>query len=145
MQGDDPGQNAWAHYPHDADIGVRGHGRDPAEAFARAAYAMTAAITPPDRIRETERITIDCAAEDIEMLFYDWMNALIFEMATRGMLFARYRIEINGCALHADVWGEPIDVGRHSPAVEPKGATMTGLAVASDKDGRWSAECVVDV
>ena len=31
------------------------------------------------------------------------------------------------------------------PAVEVKGATMTGLRVAQERDGSWVAECVVDV
>ena len=40
--------------------------------------------------------------------------------------------------------GEPIDLERHHPAVEIKGATYTELAVLR-KDGHWTAQCVVDV
>jgi SHS2 domain-containing protein len=44
-----------------------------------------------------------------------------------------------------ELWGEPVDVGRHAPACEPKGATLTALKVARDSDGLWSAGCVIDV
>jgi SHS2 domain-containing protein len=47
--------------------------------------------------------------------------------------------------LEGKAWGEPVDVGRHQPAVEVKGATYTGLRVARENDGAWVAECVVDV
>jgi len=38
-----------------------------------------------------------------------------------------------------------VDVERHAPAVEVKGATMTELAVRRQADGRWYAQCVLDV
>ena len=39
---------------------------------------------------------------------------------------------------------EPVDLDRHHPAAEIKGATFTEIRVASKK-GRWVAQCVVDV
>jgi SHS2 domain-containing protein len=38
-----------------------------------------------------------------------------------------------------------LDIARHQPAVEVKGATYTGLRVAQTTDGQWVAECIVDV
>ena len=35
----------WAHFPHDADVGVEGWGATVAEAFEQAAHALTAIIT----------------------------------------------------------------------------------------------------
>jgi SHS2 domain-containing protein len=66
-------------------------------------------------------------------------------MAARRMLFARYRVRIEGGRLEGDAWGEPVDVARHRPAVEPKGATYTTLHVAHDEQGTWIAQTVVDV
>jgi tRNA nucleotidyltransferase (CCA-adding enzyme) len=43
------------------------------------------------------------------------------------------------------LWGEAVDVARHAPACEPKGATYTALKVAADENGKWSAACIVDV
>ena len=79
------------------------------------------------------------------LLFVDWLNTIIYEMAVRRMLFSRFAVTIERIRLKATLWGEPVDVARHAPACEPKGATYTALRVAQDRDGLWSAACVVDV
>jgi len=63
----------------------------------------------------------------------------------RNMLFSRFNVRIDGERLAGVLWGEPVDVRRHQPACEPKGATYTALKVAADADGRWLAQCIVDV
>lgn len=135
----------WSHFAHEADIGVRGEGATLAEAFAAAAEAMTAVIADPHTIAPSEAIPIHCRATDPELLLVDWLNALIFEMATRHMLFSRFEVDIEGEQLSAVAWGEQIDVDRHQPTVEVKGATYTALEVRQGSDGRWVAQCVVDV
>ena len=132
-------------FEHQADIGVRGHGASVAEAFARAALAMTAVVTDPDAVAPSEPVVLHCHAPDRELLLVDWLNALIFEMATRRMLFSRFEVSIDGQDLEATAWGEAVEVARHQPAVEIKGATYTELAVRREADGRWLAQCVVDV
>jgi SHS2 domain-containing protein len=136
---------AFETFEHDADIGVRGRGATIAEAFANAGRALTAVITDPASVRETTTVELACEASDPEGLFFDWMNALVFETATRWLLFARCEVEIEAGRLRARAHGEPVDVARHRPAVEVKGATWTGLKVAQGEDGLWTAECVVDV
>ena len=86
-----------------------------------------------------------CEAPDAELLLADWLNALVYEMATRKMLFGRFRVQIDGTRLTAEAWGEQTDVARHHPAVEVKGATYTTLRVAQQEDGMWIAQTVVDV
>jgi len=66
-------------------------------------------------------------------------------MAVRKVLFSRYQVTVEGSRLSAAAWGEKVDVGRHQPAVEIKGATYTELRVAREADGSWVAQCVVDV
>jgi tRNA nucleotidyltransferase (CCA-adding enzyme) len=92
-----------------------------------------------------QAVTINCQAPDPEFLLVDWLNALVYEMATRKLLFGRFEVSIAGERLHATAWGEPVDVPRHQPAVEIKGATFTTLAVTRRPDGLWQAQCVVDV
>jgi tRNA nucleotidyltransferase (CCA-adding enzyme) len=90
-------------------------------------------------------VTVRCEAPDIELLFVEWLNAVIYEMAVRNMLFGRFAVRIAGKRLDGTLQGEPVDIARHSPACEPKGATYTALKVAQDGDGTWLAACVVDV
>jgi SHS2 domain-containing protein len=66
-------------------------------------------------------------------------------MAVRSMLFSRFAVRIEDTRLKGTLWGEPVDVERHAPACEPKGATYTALKVAPDVNGVWSAACIVDV
>jgi tRNA nucleotidyltransferase (CCA-adding enzyme) len=135
----------WEHFPHGADIGVRGIGATPAQAFAEAARALVAVVSDPAQIAATAAVEIRCAAPDDELLLADWLNALIYEMATRRMLFGRFDVRLADHALVATAWGEPVDVPRHRPAVEVKGATYTALSVVRRADGLWVAQCVVDV
>jgi protein archease len=138
------GQGGWEHLPHDADVGVRGWGATAAQAFEQAGYALTAVITHAE-VRALEPVAVKCEAPDIEILFVEWLNAIIYEMAVRKMLFGRYAVRIDGTKLEATLWGEPVNVVRHAPACEPKGATFTALRVAQEPDGTWSAACIVDV
>lgn len=139
------GEPEWEHFPHGADVGVRGRGPTMGAAFAGAALALTAAVTDPARVAAAEAVDIRCEAPDPELLLVDWLNALVFEMATRRLLFARFEVTIDGPRLRATAWGERVDVGRHEPAAEIKGATMTALSVREERPGRWLAQCVVDV
>jgi len=134
----------WEHFPHEADVGVRGFGRSAAEAFEQGALALTAVITAAP-IEAKVSVEVSCQAPDLELLFVEWLNAIIYEMAVRKMLFAGFAVRIEDTRLNGTLWGEPVDVARHAPACEPKGATYTALKVAADGDGTWSAACVVDV
>lgn len=134
----------WEHFAHGADMGIRGIGNTRAEAFVQAALALTAVITDPATVHPHEPVTIDCSAPDDEMLLVDWLNALIYEMATRKLLFSRFELALEDHRLKARAWGEPVVGARHQPAVEVKGATYTALRVAH-QEGIWTAQCVVDV
>lgn len=128
-----------------ADVGVRGTGRTPEEAFGEAAVAMTAVITDPESVKCLETVEVACEAPDRELLFVEWLNALVYEMATRRLLFRRFTVEISGMRLRGTACGETVDIARHKPAVEVKGATYTALEVRQDRSGAWRAQCVVDV
>ena len=138
-------ENRWELFPHGADIGVRGRGATLEEAFGNAGLALTAVVTDPAGVAPRERVAIRCEAPDDEMLLADWLNALVYEMSTRRMIFGKFDVRIDDGRLEGKAWGEPVDVGRHQPAVEVKGATYTGLRVRRETDGAWVAECVVDV
>jgi SHS2 domain-containing protein len=135
----------WEHFPHEADVGVRGLGATPETAFEQAALALTAVVTDPATVTPAETVHLACEAPDQELLLVDWLNALVYEMATRSMLFSRFQVRLEGRRLDAIAWGERLDVVRHRPAVEVKGATYTALKVTRQADGTWLAQCVVDV
>jgi SHS2 domain-containing protein len=135
----------YEHFDHDADIGVVGRGGTMAEAFEQAALGMTAVITDPSLVEPKATVTIECEAPDSETLLYEFLNRVVFEMATRHMLFRGFSVELMEGRLHALARGEKVDRIRHEPAVEIKGATYTSLIVKQERDGSWRAQCVVDV
>jgi tRNA nucleotidyltransferase (CCA-adding enzyme) len=135
----------WEHFHHEADIGIRGIGPDLATALEQAALAMTAVICEPSQVSQTSEIELACEAPDPEFLLVNWIDALVYAMAIRRMLFSDFRVAIDQSRLTARVRGEPINIERHQPAVEIKGATLTGLRVYRDAFGACVAECIVDV
>src|SRR4249920_1277950 len=97
---------SWQHFPHGADIGVRGIGKSKAQAFEQAAIALTALVTDPQSVCAEILVKIECNAPDDELLLVEWLNGIIFEMATRKMLFARFAVNLDGNRLNGMAWGE---------------------------------------
>ena len=115
------------------------------EAFAQAAMALTAVIADLEKVEPRQAVDIVCEEDDDEMLFIAWLSSLLYEMDARNMLFSRFEIEFVEGGLKAKVWGEPVNVAKHEPAVEVKAATYAGLQVGRDNEGNWVAQCIVDV
>jgi len=149
---------SWEHFPHQADIGIRGLGSTKEQAFEQAALALTAVVADLDKIEPKGKVKINCRAIprqardgeqsrtiDDELLLFDWLNSLLYEMDTRKILFSRFEVHIDGDNLTAIAWGQKMDVSKHQPAVEVKAATYQDLSVRQDESGTWIAQCVVDV
>ena len=135
----------WEHFRHGADVGVRGLGASRADALEQIALALTAVVADPLRVRRETLVDLRCDAPDDELLVVDWLNALIYEMATRNLLFGRFAVTLDGNALEGQAWGESVDRERHQPLVEVKAATYSELSMAQREDGTWVAQCVIDV
>ncbi len=137
--------SSWEHFSHEADIGIRAYGPTLAAVFEQAALAMTAAITDIERIAPSIRVPISCHAPKADLLLVEWLNALVYEMAVRRMLFSRFVVKVENSQLTGEARGERLNIPRHRPAVEVKGATYTALEVSRRADGEWMAQCVIDV
>jgi SHS2 domain-containing protein len=135
----------WEHFSHGADVGIRGFGGSLEAAFEQAALALMAVVADVSTIAQVESVEVRCHAPDRELLLVSWLNAIIYEMAVRGMLFCRFRVVTSDGSLTGTLSGEKVDPDRHQLAVEAKGATVTELRVAQDKGGQWLAQCVIDV
>ena len=139
------GHGSWEHFEHEADIGLRAIAPTREGLFELMGEALTAVITEPENVESVETITVSCEAPDDALLLVDWLNALVFEMATRRMIFGEWNVALSGHKLDARISGETIDRQRHQPVVETKGVTYTALAVEQDDEGNWRGQCVVDV
>ena len=145
MSVDSGSDGHWEHFPHIADVGIRGYGKTLEQAFEQTAIAMTAVVCDPITLMPGLSVAIQCNAPDHELLLTEWLNALIYKMATRKLLFGRFQVRIEGTRLRATAWGENLDRARHRPVVEVKGATYTELRVTRQDNGIWLAQCIIDV
>lgn len=118
----------WEHFGHEADMGVRGFGATKQQAFENAAFALIAVIADPGRVRPEELVELNCEAADDKLLFVDWLNALVYEMATRKMLFSRFEVSVDGHKLHGKAWGESV---RHHRPLKSRSDVDNALGRAS--------------
>ncbi|MFI5181473.1 MAG: archease [Thermoanaerobaculia bacterium] len=138
------------HFEHGADVGIRGWGATAEEAFAGAAAAVSRLwASDPASVRSEAEAEVGCEAADLEHLLVAFLDELIYLFAIRRFLFAYLAVRIEAppgapLRLTAQGAGERFDARRHESTVEPKGATLTALRVAR-VEGRWVAQCVVDV
>ena len=131
-------------FEHEADIGIRGFGANLQEAFENAAIALYSVMVNVDAVEPKERRAISVSAPDDELLFIEWLNALLALSDIERMAFSKFAVRIDGTSLTGIAWGEGLDRKRHEPKVEVKGATYHMLVV-SNNDGAYTAQCVVDV
>jgi protein archease len=138
------------YFEHAADVGVRGTGDTVEEAFAGAARALFGLVAE-DLARVTPRVSVPISVgpAPLEELLTAFLNELIYFFDTRRLVFSDFDVRLERVAdgtfrLEGLALGEPYERARHESTVDPKGATYTELRVARE-DGRWVAQCVVDV
>jgi protein archease len=137
-------------FEHGADVGVRGFGSTPAEAFRGAAHALFALLAEsPSSVRPAVEERFELEGTGLEELLVAYLNELISLSDTKHLVFGDFEVQIAGGGapawrLSACARGEPFDPERHESTVQPKGATYTAVRVAKEAD-RWLAQCVVDV
>ena len=131
-------------FEHEADIGIRGFGSSVKEAFESAAIALYSVMVNIDAVKPKEMRTLTVSAPDRELLLVEWLNALLAISDIERLIFSKFEVKIEGTTLNGAAWGEALDRERHEPRVEVKGATYHLLSV-KEEDGRYTAQCVVDV
>jgi SHS2 domain-containing protein len=131
-------------FEHEADVGIRGFGSSIEEAFENAALALYSVMVNINSIVPGEKKIVTAAAPDQELLLVEWLNALLSLSDIERMVFSKFEVKIKGTALSGSAWGERLDRARHEARVEVKGATYHMLSVG-EQDGRYTAQCVVDV
>ena len=114
----------WEHFPHDADVGVRGFGATPAQAFEQAALALTAVVTRA-QVEPLSLVEVRCEAPDLELLFVEWLNAIIYEMAVRRMLFGRFDVTDRGHEARRRRCGASRSMSRGMPLLANRRARPT--------------------
>ena len=134
---------------HTADIYVRAYGKNMKEAYENAALALFETMTDTQKITQTTEETIDVWAEDQYALLYSWLETLLVNFETKGMLYSKFKITImdendTGFKLKATVWGEPFDAKKHPQKVAVKAATYHLMMVIRETE-RVVLEFILDI
>ena len=135
---------AYETFEHEADIGIRGFGSSPEQAFENAAVALYSVMVNTGKIEPREKKAVTVSAPDRELLLVEWLNALLSLSDIERLVFSKFEVKIKDTSLTGIAWGEPLDRAWHEAHVEVKGATYHMLSV-KEEDGRYRAQCVVDV
>lgn len=133
----------WEHLIQRHEVGLRGHGHTPDEAFAQAALALMALIVEPGRVAPDSATDLECRSVVPSLLLIDWLQLLQAEILLRNRLFCAFDVHITGNHLHAMAWGESLDVTRHSPAADLHAVRVEAAQLVSSGATGWTAECVV--
>jgi SHS2 domain-containing protein len=118
---------------HTADVGIIAYGADMKQAFANAGRALFSLITELDEIKEVLHRDAELTATDEESLLVEWLNELIYQFDTEGIIFKRFDVsQLDNTRLKARGYGEKVDKSRHRLKVGVKAATYHMLEVVKN-------------
>jgi len=131
---------------HTADLGIKVKGKDLAELFANAGYALFDIILEDiSKIKAAQSLQINIPGGELEDIFADWMRKLLSKFDLENLGFKEFNVtKIDKSGLEAVVKGEKIDPSKHSLKTEIKAVTYHGLEVRKNND-LWEAQVIFDV
>src|SRR3989344_3576604 len=78
-------------FDHTADAKFRAYGKTVEEQFSNAALAMTAVMFDVGRMKGEVEEEIRVEGSDFEQLLYNWLEALLFLMDTKGYIMVKIK------------------------------------------------------
>ena len=131
--------------PHTADIAVRVFGKDLRELFENAAWGMFDIIADLEGLKSSVSVNIDLKAPSKEELLVSWLDELLYNFYTKGIIFFKFEIDfINNEQIVAKAFGRHVGENRNRLKKEIKAATYHALEVKKDEKG-FSIDIVFDV
>jgi SHS2 domain-containing protein len=129
---------------HTADVGIIAYGADLRQAFANAARGLFSLITELDDVEEVVYRDIELTASDEESLLVAWLNELVYQFDTEGIIFKRFDIiQLDSTHLKARGYGEKVDKSKHKLKIGVKAATYHMLKV--DKNDGYRVQVIFDI
>jgi SHS2 domain-containing protein len=117
-------------FDHTADLGLRIQSADLNGLFVDAGRALLSVIvSEPNTVEPRESVTLQIAANELEYVFFDWLNELLYLFESKRFLAREFEAAVEQSGLSAIVRGETYDPARHVLAHEVKAVTYHGLTV----------------
>lgn len=139
----------YTYLDHEADIGLEGTGETLAVAFESGVQGLLDLMVETDTVTPRHAVAVAAEGTDQVGLFVAMLNAVIAELDISGMFFHRFQLDQIGNVdgqwrAQGTLFGEPIDLSKHSVGNEVKAATYSGLRFV-DRPGHVSLRCVLDI
>ena len=121
--------------PHTADVRVVARGKDLAEAFGNAAYAVTDVVVDHTSIEKKVERKIVVESENRESLLYDFLEEFIVLVDSEGFLLAEViDLVIEGNKLKATVTGDTYS-DKYETKTHVKAMTYQEMSIVEDSEG----------
>jgi SHS2 domain-containing protein len=131
--------------PHTADIAIRVNGSALKELFSNAAFGMFDIIADLEGLKKELSVAIHVEAATDEELLVSWLDELLYNFYTKGIIFFDFDIkELEGGKLAARVHGRAVGKNRNRLKTEIKAVTFHDLNIKKTDNG-YSVEIVFDV
>lgn len=137
----------YEHFEHQADIGIRGFGKTPEEAFANGAKAMFDIMCNLSKVKKIRKVDVECNSHELDELFVEFLNELISLSEIEEVMFCEFQLKItkgDRYYLKGTAFGDTTDVENHQLKTQAKAATFSNLKVFNDGK-KWTAQCIIDV
>ena len=102
------------------------------EAFQTAGISVIETILDSSKVDETNSKKLVVKGKDLKYLLYNWLEEIIILTITEGFAGKRITIDIlrnENYEIHAEVFGEAIDLKKHQFKVEIKSPTFHEMEI----------------
>ncbi len=129
---------------HTADVGIEAEGRTLEKAFENVASGMLSLMIDPEKVSEKESYSLKVKGRDEKELLVAFLSELLYKYEVNDILPKRVDISLlTNKDLKAEVYGEKIDLKRHTIDTQIKAATYHQLAIEKNKN--WRIRVIFDI
>ena len=135
-------------FDHTADIGVQANGSELSDIFEQTARSMYTIIfhneVPP--IEPIGEFDIELTSSDLEQLFVDWLNEILFIFSTEQIAICEYNIDIDSdnFQLKARIKGKTLTEDELTETTEIKAVTFHMLEIKKI-NSIWNSKVIFDI
>ncbi len=132
-------------FPTTADEGLWASADSPPALFEALGIGLFALMTDLRKVRRTERRTVRATSPDLPGLVVAYLGELLTLQSSDGFVARDATARLTGdppTAVEVELWGEPLEEGRHARRKEIKAVTWHRLEVTLDPP---RARVIVDI
>ena len=125
-------------------MGIEAKGKTLKKAFENAASGMLSIMTEPEKVEEKEFYSLKVKGKDEKELLVAFLSELLYKYEVNDFLPKRVNISrLTDKDLKAEVYGEKIDLKRHTIDTQIKAITYHQLVIEKNKD--WKIRVIFDI